>query len=81
MILLQATGPYEEAGNTGDSDSPSRGVLFTARQRATTVPHGRGVEIPIEIAGSNPSVNCVPADPELPSERTLARALLQVVPE
>ena len=39
------------------------------------------VEIPIEIPGSNPAVNRVSADPELASERTLAPALGEVVPQ
>ena len=57
------------------------GVEFRRHGPPRPVPHRRRVEIPIEIARSNPPVNRVPADPELASERALARALLQVVPE
>jgi hypothetical protein len=39
------------------------------------------VEIPIEVALANPAVHRVAANAQLARQRTLARALLQVVPE
>src|SRR6185503_19860904 len=57
------------------------GVELRRHRPPGPVTHRRRLEISLEIAGSNPSVNRVPADPELTSERALARALLQVVPQ
>jgi len=52
------------------------------RHRATRpVPHGRGVQIAIEIAVANPAVNRVAMDTEFPRQGALAGPLLQVVPE
>jgi hypothetical protein len=60
---------------------PVVGVEFRGHRPARSIPHRHRLKIPLEIARSNPPVNRVSADPELASQRTLARPLLQVVPE
>ena len=57
------------------------GVEFCGHRPPRSIPHGRRLKIPIEIARSNPPVNRVSADPELACQRALARALRQVMPE
>jgi GAF domain-containing protein len=59
----------------------SLGIEPGRRRWSRPVTHRLVVEIPIEVALANPAVNRVAADAQLARQRTLARALLQVVPE
>jgi hypothetical protein len=76
--------PHGRQGGIGGQtrlDEGFIGVEFCRHRSARPVPHGLELEIAIELAVANPPVNRVSADAELPGERTLARALLQIVPQ
>jgi hypothetical protein len=57
------------------------GVELGRHRLPRPVLHRRGVEVPIEVALSNPAMNRVAVDAQLTCQRALARPLLQVVPE
>jgi len=57
------------------------GVELCRDRRARPIAHRLVVKIAIEIARADPPVNGVAADAQLARQRTLGRAVLQVVPE
>jgi hypothetical protein len=57
------------------------GIELRRHRRARPVLHWRRIEITIQIAIANPPVNRVAADAQLARQRTLAGAVIEVVPE
>ena len=57
------------------------GIELGRHRRPRPIAHGLLVEITLEIARPDPPVNRVATDAQLASQRALARAALQVMPE
>jgi len=72
-----------QLGINGESRFNNRFVRIELRRdrRPRSVPHRLAVEIAIEIARANAPVDRVATDAQLAGQRTLTRAVLQVVPE
>jgi hypothetical protein len=78
-LVEEPHGRELRIGGQARLDDRFVGLELGRHGRPWPIPHLGGIQIPFQIARSNPTMNGVPADAQPASQRTLARALLQIV--